>query len=31
MDKILKDFERDYWMNASESIAYGIVDKLYSL
>ncbi len=24
--KILKDFDRDYWMNAEESIAYGIVD-----
>ena len=26
VDKILKDFDRDYWMNAEESIAYGIVD-----
>jgi ATP-dependent Clp protease protease subunit len=25
-DKILKDFNRDYWMDAEESIAYGIVD-----
>jgi ATP-dependent Clp protease, protease subunit len=31
VDKILKDFERDYWMNAEESIAYGIVDKYYAL
>ncbi|MFO7369630.1 MAG: ATP-dependent Clp protease proteolytic subunit [Bacteroidales bacterium] len=31
VDKILKDFDRDYWMNAEESIAYGIVDKLYSI
>jgi ATP-dependent Clp protease protease subunit len=31
IDKILKDFDRDYWMNAEESIAYGIVDKLYTL
>jgi ATP-dependent Clp protease, protease subunit len=31
VDKILKDFERDYWMNAEESISYGIVDKLYTL
>ena len=31
IDKILKDFDRDYWMNAEESIAYGIVDKLYAL
>ena len=26
VEKILKDFDRDYWMNADESIAYGIVD-----
>jgi ATP-dependent Clp protease, protease subunit len=31
VDKILKDFDRDYWMNAQESISYGIVDKLYTL
>ncbi len=31
VDKILKDFDRDYWMNAEESIAYGIVDKLYKI
>lgn len=28
LDKVLKDFDRDYWMDAQESIAYGIVDKL---
>lgn len=28
-DKIMKDFNRDYWMDAEESIAYGIVDKAY--
>jgi ATP-dependent Clp protease, protease subunit len=27
-EKVMKDFDRDYWMDASESIAYGIVDKL---
>ena len=27
-DKVMKDFDRDYWMDAKESIAYGIVDKL---
>lgn len=27
VDKILKDFDRDHWMNAKESIDYGIVDK----
>ncbi len=26
LDRILKDFERDYWMDADESVAYGIVD-----
>ena len=26
--QILKDFDRDYWMNAQESVAYGIVDGL---
>ena len=25
-ERVLKDFDRDYWMNAKESIAYGIVD-----
>lgn len=25
-DKVMEDFRRDYWMNAEESIAYGIVD-----
>lgn len=29
VEKILKDFDRDYWMNANESIEYGIVDKIY--
>ena len=27
-DRIIKDFNRDYWMNASESLAYGIVDEI---
>lgn len=27
-EKVMKDFDRDYWMNAQESITYGIVDKL---
>ncbi|OJW83647.1 MAG: ATP-dependent Clp protease proteolytic subunit [Bacteroidetes bacterium 46-16] len=26
--KVLKDFDRDYWMNAEEALAYGIVDKI---
>lgn len=25
-DKIFEDFNRDYWMNSAESVAYGIVD-----
>ena len=25
-EKVMKDFDRDYWMNAAESISYGIVD-----
>jgi ATP-dependent Clp protease protease subunit len=25
-DKVMKDFDRDYWMNAQESVSYGIVD-----
>jgi len=28
VEKILKDFDRDYWMDASESVAYGIVDAV---
>ena len=27
-EKVLKDFDRDYWMNAEESIKYGIVDGI---
>jgi ATP-dependent Clp protease, protease subunit len=27
-EKVMKDFDRDYWMNAEESIAYGIVDAV---
>ena len=26
-DKVMKDFDRDHWMDATESVAYGIVDK----
>ncbi len=28
VDKIMKDFNRDYWMDANESVEYGIVDKV---
>ena len=26
--KIMKDFNRDYWMDAAESVEYGIVDGI---
>jgi len=29
-EKIMKDFNRDHWMGADESVAYGIVDKVIS-
>jgi len=28
VEKILKDFDRDYWLDAKESIEYGIVDEI---
>lgn len=31
LEHILKDFERDYWMNAKESVEYGIVDAIYQM
>ena len=30
VEKVMKDFDRDYWMDARESIAYGIVDDVLS-
>ncbi|MEJ4086766.1 ATP-dependent Clp protease proteolytic subunit [Galbibacter orientalis] len=27
-DKIMKDFNRDYWMDAKESLEYGIIDGI---
>lgn len=27
-DQIMKDFDRDYWMDAKEAVAYGIVDEV---
>ena len=30
-DKVLKDMDRDYWMDAQESIQYGIVDDIYKI
>jgi ATP-dependent Clp protease protease subunit len=28
VEKILKDFDRDYWLDAQEAIEYGIVDEI---
>ena len=28
VEKVMKDFDRDYWMDANESVAYGIVDDV---
>lgn len=28
VEKVMKDFNRDHWMGAEESVAYGIVDKI---
>lgn len=28
VEQILKDFDRDYWMDANEAVKYGIVDKI---
>jgi ATP-dependent Clp protease protease subunit len=25
---VMKDFDRDYWMDAKEALDYGIVDKI---
>ncbi len=30
IEKIMKDFDRDYWMDAEESVGYGIVDAVIS-
>lgn len=29
-EQIMRDFDRDYWMNAEEAVEYGIVDKVIS-
>ncbi|WP_121667101.1 ClpP family protease [Mesonia aquimarina] len=29
VEKVMKDFNRDYWMDAQESLEYGIVDNIY--
>src|SRR6478735_7767377 len=28
MEQVMKDFDRDYWMDAKEAVEYGIVDNL---
>ena len=30
VDKIRQDADRDYWMNAQEALAYGMIDKIYT-
>ncbi|MFM8709927.1 MAG: ClpP family protease, partial [Sphingomonadales bacterium] len=30
LDQVMKDFDRDYWMDAKQAIEYGIADKLLS-
>jgi ATP-dependent Clp protease protease subunit len=30
VEQIMKDFDRDYWMDAKQAIDYGIADKLLS-
>jgi ATP-dependent Clp protease protease subunit len=30
IEQIMKDFDRDYWMNAKEAVNYGIVDTILS-
>jgi ATP-dependent Clp protease protease subunit len=30
VEQVLKDFDRDHWMDANESIKYGIVDGIYT-
>lgn len=30
VEQIMADFDRDYWMDANEAIAYGIVDGVFS-
>ena len=29
MEQVMKDFDRDYWMDAKEAIEYGIVDHVF--
>jgi len=31
LEKVMKDFNRDHWMGAEESVKYGIVDKVLKL
>lgn len=28
VEQIMRDFDRDYWMNAQQAIEYGIADQL---
>jgi ATP-dependent Clp protease protease subunit len=29
VEQVMKDFDRDYWMDAKEALEYGIVDHIY--
>lgn len=31
VEQIMKDFERDHWMDAQQSVEYGIVDGVYKM
>ena len=28
LERVMNDIERDYWMNAAEAIAYGLVSRI---
>ena len=28
VEQVMKDFDRDYWMDAKEALDYGIVDQV---
>ena len=30
LDKVTKDTDRDYWLNAEESVEYGLISKVIS-
>ena len=30
LDKVSKDTDRDYWLNAEESVSYGLISRVIS-